>query len=147
MAFSFSYQSILDYRSHQAELAEMELARLQRSLLLAEGELRRLVQRWHRGRRQLAQGLQKGLAGKLMQVWRLYVTDLEAQLERQTAAVEELRDRVAEARSKLLEAVKNRKAMELLQQRQKEIWLREETRQELRELGEIGVRTAARRLS
>ena len=145
MAFRFRFQSVLNYRRHQAEKAEMELARAQQLLAEAEESLETLRANQTTALRNLAHCLHQGLDGTRLHLWRLYLTDLETRIDQRIQNVEALRRAVVGLREKLLEATRKKKVLEKLWSHDGEAWRYSEDRREEKELGEIAVQGGARR--
>ena len=147
MAFNFRYQRVLEYRRHQAEMAEVKHAQSRRKLIEAEAELALQKDQKKAAVHKLARSLHKRLDGKQMQVWRLYLTDLDERIEAQTLQVEEMRLNVAKLREKLIEATRKKKGLNLLKRREKQAWQYEEDRLEEKELNELTNQKGVRELS
>ena len=145
MAFRFRFQSVLNYRRHQAEKAEMELARAQQLLAEAEESLEILKANQKTALQNLARCLHQGLDGTRLHLWRLYLTDLETRIDQQIQKVEALTRAVTAFREKLLEATRKKKVLEKLWSHEQEAWRHSEDRREEKELGEIAVQSVARR--
>jgi flagellar export protein FliJ len=145
MAFKFRFQSVLNYRRHQAEVAEIELAKARRQLALAEEHLGILEARREDGESRLAHCLQKGVMGPKLQLWRLYLTDLETKINEEVQGTEAMRLAVEGLRARLLEATRRKKSMEKLLDREEQAWWQEENKRQEKELSEVAVRLYARR--
>lgn len=147
MVFKFRFQSVLNYRRHQAEVAEMELAKAQRELAIAADRLERLIVSKRECGDRMAHCLQKGVTGRELQLWRVYLTDVETRIEEETQRMENMKRAVENLRAKLLEATRRKKAMEQLLQREEQAWRREEDRRQEKELSELAVKLHMRRSS
>ena len=147
MTFKFRFQSVLNYRRHQAETAEMELAKAQRHLAAAKKLLANLKARREDGESRLVQCLQKGVEGQKLQLWRLYLTDLETRIEEEIQHTEAMRVAVEDRRVRLLEANRKKKSIEKLLNREEQVWWLEENRRQAKELGEMAVQLHTRRSS
>jgi flagellar protein FliJ len=145
MAFRFRFQSVLNYRRHQAEMAEMELARAQQLLAEAEESLATLKANRETALQNLAHCLHQGLDGTRLHLWRIYLTDLETRIDQQIQKVEALSRAVTGFREKLLEATRKKKVLEKLRSHEQEAWRYTEDRREEKELGETAVQGMARR--
>ena len=147
MAFKFRFQSVLHYRRHQAEIAEMELAKARRQLALAEEQVASLKARREDAESRLAHCLQKGVMGPKLQLWRLYLTDLETKIHEEVQRTEAMGLAVEDLRSRLLEANRKKKSMEKLLDREERAWWQAENKIQEKELSEAAVRLHARRSS
>ena len=144
MTFKFRFQSVLNYRRHQAETAEMELAKAQRQLAAAQDLLANLTARREDGESRLAHCLQKGVEGRKLQLWRLYLADLETRIEEEIQNTEAMRVEVEDLRDRLLEANRKKKSIEKLLYREEQTWWREENRRQAKELAEMAVQLHTR---
>jgi len=140
MTFKFRFQSVLNYRRHQAEIAEMELAEARQQLALAEEKLASLKAKREDGDSRLAHCLQKGVVGRELQLWRLYLTDLETRIDEEAQRTEVMRLALEDLRARLLEADRKKKSMEKLLDREEQAWWREENKRQEKELSEVAVR-------
>ena len=147
MAFKFRFQSVLNYRRHQAEVAEMELAKAQRELAVAAERLEHLRLSKRDCGDQLAHCLQQGVTGRELQLWRVYLTDVETKIEEETQRMENMKLAVENLRAKLLDATRRKKGMEQLLHRGRQAWQREEERRQEKELSELAVQQHMRRSS
>ena len=147
MAFKFRFQSILNYRRHQVEIAEMELAGAQHQLILTEEHLETLKARNEDAENRMACCLQKGVVGRKLQLWRLYLTDIQARIDEEAQRAEAMRLAVEDLRVKLLEANRKKKSMERLSNREEQAWRQKEDRLEERELSEMAMQMHTRRPS
>jgi flagellar export protein FliJ len=128
---SFSLEAVLSYRESLVELREAELAtalRLQRD---AEETLQALRSEWTRA---LASARALKAAERLDQAGLLaaesYLARLEADLAQQARAVQELVQRTEACRTALSEALKDKKKIERLKEREQLLWAQEEARAE-----------------
>ena len=146
MPFKFSYQSVLDYRRHQAEVAEMELARCKGRLVEAEAELEKRNERRKVAAEKMARTLQKGIDGEELHMWRVYVRDLEESIAEATCKVEQMREVVAKARDKLMKATRKKKAVGRLKTSAEQAWQYEEDRKEEKEISEMTIQGVMRKM-
>jgi flagellar export protein FliJ len=147
MAFKFRFQSVLNYRRHQAETAEMELAKARRQLAVAEERLASFKARRTDGESRLACCLQEGVVGRKLQLWRLYLTDLDTRIDQEVQRAEAMRLALDDHRARLLEATRKRKSMEKLLDREEQAWWQEENKRQAKELSEMAVQLHTRRSS
>jgi flagellar export protein FliJ len=140
MTFKFRFQSVLNYRRHQAEIAEMELAEAQQQLVIAEEHLASLKAKREDGESRLAHRLQKGVGGHELQLWRLYLTDLETRIDEEAQRAEVMRLSLENVRARLLVANRKKKSMEKLFDQEEQAWWQQENKRQERELSEVAVR-------
>ncbi len=145
MAFKFRFQSVLNYRRHQAEIAELELAKAAHQLALAEEQLKDLKVRREAADKRLAHCLQEGVPGRKLQLYRLYLTDLETRIDEENQRTETMRLALEDLRARLLEANRKKKSMEKLLSREEQAWLQQEDKRHEKELSEIAVQQHTRR--
>jgi flagellar export protein FliJ len=125
----------------------MELAKAQHQLILAEEHLASLKARNEDAESRMAHCLQKGVMGRKLQLWRLYLTDLQTSIDEEDQRTEAMRLAVEDLRVRLLEANRKKKSMEKLSHREEQAWRQKEDRREQKELSEMAVQLHTRRSS
>jgi flagellar export protein FliJ len=147
MAFTFRFQRLLDYRCHQVDMEEMQLAEARRRVASGEAALARLTAGRDGALRDLARCLHEGLSGEHLQIWRLYLSDLEMRIHQQARQVEVMKARAEEVRVRLVEAFRRKRAMERLRTREERSWRENEDRRAENELAEQALQRRAGRFS
>ena len=134
--FQFRFITLLNHRRHLEQERQRDLARCLKKQMILDHRLRESQERHEAGRRELAEAL----------VGRVDVSRLggAARWGHAVAAagrevldrLQEARDEAERARAQLAAAVKERKALELLHDRERELWRREQERREAAVLDE-----------
>jgi flagellar export protein FliJ len=125
----------------------MELAKAQQQLILAEEHLANLKARNGGAEWSMAHCLQKGVVGRKLQLWRLYLTDLQARIDEEVQRTEAMRLAIEDLRVRLLEANQKKESMEKLLYREEQAWRQKENRREEKELSEMAIQMHTRRSS
>jgi flagellar FliJ protein len=138
--FEFSLQKVLDYRRRREEQAIRAFAQAQAQLLHEQAVLHRLLvereeclRRSHRRQR---------LTMELLDVEQTYLTTLERRIEAQRERVAEVEKVLEERRQALIEARRERKALERLREKHYEQWRQETLRTEQKALDELATMRA-----
>lgn len=120
--FHFALQALLDYRSHLVDQAQLELARAAGEHRSALVELERLRALERAGLGQLARENDRAAPGETLEVLR-YLDLLGRRIAGQEDAVAALASSVARARERLAEALRERKMIERLRDRERAAFL------------------------
>ncbi len=144
--FKFKYQTLLEHRRALEEQRQRELAQQLRGRMILENQLRQMQDTIRESKHQLG----RGLVGKV---------DLDAigrfagfsghttlRAHQLVLRIAEFEKRVNVARAALQDAMRQRKALELLHEKHLEAWKHAETRRESLELDEIAMQQYTRRL-
>ncbi len=139
MAFRFRFQSVLNYRKRLVEERQMALALAQQRLL----QLRQEIQELRERREALAARIQAELSGSLqvaqVRVHYAYLDWLDARLRELEQALEAAERSVEEQRRALEEALKRRKTLEKLREKDRRVFVEELERRERLILDDLGV--------
>lgn len=135
--FRFRYQTLLNAREHTEQQRQRELARL---LNLRTQYIDRLRGLQH-GIRETRQNLTEGLRG-VVEPHRIaeaahYALTCRTQGDQWVRRLAEIEAALSRARADLAEATRQRKALELLRDRQQAAWRKEQQRRETRDLDEL----------
>ncbi len=144
--FKFRYQTLLEHRQAIEEQRQRDLAQQLRGRMILEGELRRMQDSIRENKRMLGSGLVGRVDLAAISQFASFSghTTLRAQqIVRKMAEVEK---RVDAARTALQEAMRQRKALDLLREKHLEAWKRDEARREALALDEIATQQYTRRL-
>ncbi len=133
--FEFSLQKVLDYRQRREEQAIRAFAEAQAQLMHEQAVLHKLLiereeclRRSHR---------RQHLAVDLLDVEQTYLSALEERIELQRERVAEAERVVEEKREALIEAQRERKALERLREKHYEQWRQEMLRAEQKVLDDL----------
>ena len=145
--FRFKYQAVLRQRQAAEEQCQRELARHMHH----QGVLQKQLSRMEHAVSDSKQQLQSSLVGHVdvdqIRGFARYAGQVHFEAQRAAQQLEEIDHRINKARADLAEAMRQRKAMELLRDRHYEQWLAEQKRQEMVELDELAVQRYARGMS
>ncbi len=138
--FEFRFQNVLRHRRNIEQQRQRELAKVLHTRQVGLNHLRDMQETIRDSKRQLG----SGLVGKVnledisgFARYSAFVAERGRQIVSQLA---ELDKRINEARSRLIEATKDRRAMELLRDRHYAQWQEEQNRRENIEMDEIATR-------
>ena len=144
--FRFRFATLLKHRRQLELQAKRDLAVHLRTKMILEGQLRNMQQSISAAKQDMAEGLvgkvdvdalrRIGTHGSHVQLRGQQIVLKLAQVERD----------VHQSRSKLLDTTRQRKALELLRQRQFEEWKQEQARRETNELDDRATGAFVRRL-
>lgn len=137
--FTFKLEPLLNHRKQLEERAQQTLAELLRQKLAIEDQLRRQQQGIARDKRTMAEALTgrvdvARIRGHANQVNRATLT-----AQRGAFQLVDLNRRIDHARGQLAEAMRQRKAIEVLRDRRLKQWRREQDRRETAALDELAV--------
>jgi flagellar FliJ protein len=139
MGFSFRFESLLKYRRHRKERAEVELGRARRRLNQAREELEGLERRLQDAGGELQRCMKAGASSDKLRTHVDFVTGLEIRIQIQEAEVGRKRDEVRDRVKEVLERTREVRIIEKLEERDHRAWLREEQKREQKALDEIAV--------
>ena len=138
-AFHFSLQRLLDAKEALEKAAEIRASETQRRLNACELRLENLKEEL-RSQGRVAGILPTGHISRHELVTRLmFVTRLEKSVERQAELTGRCKVKHEEARNVLVNAVRERKSLENLREREKKQWVLEGRRADRREMDEIAI--------
>ena len=143
--FRFALDPLLKVRHRHEQVAQREVAELQRERLTMEDRIRakqRLLAEGRLARRTALTGTLnidalRGHAGSTLRVMR--------DAQRDVLELAGVHKRLESARAKLIDATRARRAVELLRERRYEVWRREHERRETAALDELATIAAGRK--
>lgn len=145
MAFKFSLQAVLDHRKHLEEQAMSRFGQKLKAQREAEEQIAWLQGEHGKSRRDLAQRERGGLPAEEYILANEYLTVLRLTATREAARLPQLKAETEQARLKLVEATRARKALEILRDKQRAEWLDKVNRTEQRLLDEAAIGSFVRR--
>ena len=135
--FSFRYETVLRQRQAVEDMCQRGLAKLLRERMILQTQLRTMQQTISSSKRDLAEGL----AGKVdldqISGFARYSGQVTHRGREIVARMSSLEKQIDEERRKLLDAMRARKALDLLRQRAFDQWRRDEQRREEAQLDEL----------
>lgn len=135
--FTFQFQTLLEHRQRTEDVRKREVAQLQQQRQRLIGQLTETQNTIRQSKQDLSQALVGQVDFSAVGSFTRYAADMENQGRFVLQNIAALEGQISQARSKLLEAVKQRKALELLRDRYKDRWQREQDSRETAELDEI----------
>jgi flagellar export protein FliJ len=139
MAFKFRYESLLMYRNHIKEKAQMDLARAIRALKVSEQALAGLVQDRRRAAAELEADLGRPMDAGLMRSYLDYLSHMSDRIQAQVGEIAARETAVRQERKRLLSRAKDYRIMENLKEKDRAKWMLELERKERIRLNEIAV--------
>ena len=126
--FSFSLQSILDLRIQEEEEAKRELADKEQELYNCQvqvGEVQQAIKDFQKEQKEGRNSSQSIMKLRLSVSWR---DSLKADLLNRAQQMQDIQIDINRAKQKLIEAVKKRKGLEILRDKQYEEWKTEKNK-------------------
>lgn len=145
--FHFKYEAVLRQRQADEDECQRELAKHLRHENIIRSQLHRMEQTFRDSRQQLTGGLQGHVDVERVREFARYSGQVTAQAQQAAHQLNEIGRRIDRARAELAEAMRQRKAIEMLREKQYQQWLAEQRRRETIELDELAVQRYARGLN
>lgn len=143
--FRFKLDAVLQHRRRIEDERQRELAQLLRERMILETQLRSLQDNIVSDKRTMAHALQGSVDVPRIRQQGAHVQQVVLRVQQIAGKLLGLARQVEQARSKLAEATRDRKAIELLYQRQYERWRQEQQRREAAEMDELATQAYGRR--
>ncbi len=141
--FRFTLQPVLEHRQRIEDDFKVALGARRRELAVAQAELDRLTERY-REHSEMLRGEHRSLSAEDLRLHYAHIAFLDRAIDAQRAVVAARAATVDRARAEVLEASKERKAVEKLKERRGEAHAEEERRVEQNELDDSNARRHAR---
>lgn len=135
--FEFKYETLLRHRRNVEDQRQRELAQLMRSRMILVDQLHQAQQTVRQSRAQLSESLVGRVDLSRIAQFAGYSQQETSRGRQIVQRLAEYERRIADARQTLADAMRQRKALELLRDRQHEQWQREQQRRESAELDEL----------
>jgi len=134
-AYKFSLEKVLEWRTDKEKDKARELAIIQRRLHEEEEKLEGLLNRLSQAKREIQsyKNIQK------LQQQRLYIDQIEEEIERKKIEIEEITKRFDKSREELLAAQKDRKVMEKLKEKDFQSYKTQIQKKEQKQLDEAAI--------
>ena len=142
--FRFELDPVLRARQREEDVIQRDVARLQRQRTILEDGLRNRQVRLSESKRSVRDQLVGTIETSNVRMQATASLAIMRDAERTVLELAGIHQRLEEARSKLREAAKRRRAIELLREQRVEEWRRNEARAEQLALDELAVIRAAR---
>lgn len=138
--FRFSLQPVLEHRTTIEEQRQREFAEALTRLEAARERRRQIDGEILRCHARVREGQRSGLDFALRELFERWIGAQQQLTVEADASIRKLDDEAQRRRARLIEAVKARKVIERLRERELKDWKREEDRAELKVFDEIAVR-------
>jgi flagellar FliJ protein len=143
--FAFKLEPLLAHRRHIEDDRQRALAQLLREKLILETQIRNHQHTISDDKRSMSDALVGQVNVDRIRQHAAHSGQVAVRLQQIAYRLLHLNRTITDARNSLLEAVKQRKAVELLREKQFKRWKQEQDRREARELDEIGTQMFMRR--
>jgi flagellar FliJ protein len=144
--FRFAYETVLHHRRRIEEDRQRELAQHLRHRMILLDQLRLMQQTIRDSKLELGDALVGKVNLQRIAQFAQYSGQTAIRAQQIVQRLVGVEQEIDAARARLLEATRDRKALELLKDQRRRAWLREQNRREAAELDEIAVQRHARRL-
>ncbi len=139
MAFKFRYESLLSYRRHLKDMAQVELARSMEQLQTARDSLEFVTAEYEKATGVLSQRLKEGITAQKLKNYSSYLNRLKEDITQKALQVAEWEEIVEKKRSTLLDRDKEWKIMDKLKERDFQRWCAERDTKERIALNEMAI--------
>ncbi|MBW1783274.1 MAG: flagellar export protein FliJ [Deltaproteobacteria bacterium] len=137
--YHFSLETVLRHRKHIEETLQKEFVRTKKDLFMANESVASLEEIRERKLRELQEKQGSGATVSGIMLYDNYIRQLSIDIERQIKSVIELEDRLRQKRSELIEAMKRRKTLDRLKEKEWQAYRKEMERREQIAMSEIAV--------
>jgi flagellar FliJ protein len=145
--FQFSLEPVLRHRNMVEQEQQRALAQLLREKLIIENELRRAQQTISQDKSEMAQQLTGRVDVGRIRQHAAHSGAFQRHIHKLAQRLLDLLKRIEQQRGRLLEATRDRKAVELLRDKRYRQWQQEQRRREASEIDEMTTQAYARRAS
>lgn len=136
-AFKFSLQKVLDVRKHKEEQKAIELFKAEQALNAEKSKLDTLKISKQKA---LDKKEEKKIDLTSIRIEHDYIVGLSDKIDKQTVQVQKVNKKVDKNRAHLIEAVKEKRAVEILKDRKQEIHKKEQNLEQAKVDNEIAIR-------
>ena len=137
--YKFSLETVLNHRKQRQEALQKEFAILQKELFIERERLERLEEIRRRNLEELQRKQRGGTSVSGVMLYDNYIKQISKNLEKQTDKVAEVEGNIHHKRGELIEAMKRRKTLDRLKEKEWEAYRKEFERKEQIFMGEIAV--------
>ena len=135
--YRFKLEALLNYRRHQEEVCQQELAQTERHLFDERRKLRQLIEEKRNNTKKLQAGQKIQISVSLIILSINYIRQLSRNIEKQTACVRAAIRQVNQKRSELVMTMKKRKILEKLKEKEQLDYRQEMLQNERKILDEV----------
>lgn len=145
--FIFQLEPLLKHRQMIEDQAQRALAMGMRQRMILENELRRHQETIRDDKQLMGQSLMGQVDVPRIRQHAMHVGQVAVRAQEIGFRMVELHHRIEQARGELVQAMQQRKAVELLRDKQLRRWKREQNRRETSQLDELATQLHVRRMS
>jgi len=145
VAFAFKYASLLNYRKHLKEIAEVAFSKAQSELRLQEMVLEACRDQLKKGTRSLGVSLKRKMSSDDLKAYLDYLNGLNDKIGSQQEAVERCQAVVTEKRAALLTRTKEYRMIEKLKEKDLQKWKEKQRLLEQKTMDETAIMRHGRR--
>lgn len=143
--FRFSLDAVLQHRQRLEDERQRDLARHLRQQLVLETQVRSLQQTIADDKRDMAASLTGRVEVGRVRSHGAHVNRVSMRVQQIVGEMVALKRRIEKARQELAQAMRDRKAMQVLHDREHRRWTDRRNRREAAEMDELGMQSYARR--
>jgi flagellar FliJ protein len=137
--FRFRFESLLNHRRHEEEVAQKMLSEARKDLLGEQSQLKRLKKRRREQIHQLKHLQTGSLAPQEITLTLQYIEQIGGRIEQQREKVRQAQQRVSQRQQVLVGAVKKRKMLEKLKEAEHRRYRHDERKKDLKFMDEVAV--------
>ena len=145
--FKFKFETVLRHRELIEDECQRDLAKHLRTRMIFEDEIRKMQGTISESKRELGSALVGKVDIDRIAGFARYAGQSTHRAQQLVMKVADVEKQIAAARAKLLDATRQRKALELLREKQQRQWKQEQSRREAIELDDLATQQYARRLA
>jgi flagellar FliJ protein len=139
VGFKFRYETLLSYRGHLKEKAEVELGKAQSHLSRARQLLEYYEKQLHETRRSLEKGLSARMSSAEMITYSEYLAGTKRRISAQKLEVGRWERIASERRKNLLSRTKEYRIIEKLKEKDVQKWNQQQAQLELKGMNEVAL--------
>ena len=145
--FQFRFETVLQHRRTLEDACQRDLAKELRQRMILEDQLRQMQQTIVSSKRELGSALTGCVEMTQIAQFARYSGQVTQRAYALVARLATIERQVDQARQRLVDATRDRKAIEILRQRHYERWRLEQERRETAELDELALQAHGRKLA
>lgn len=144
--FRFRLESVLRHRHRLEDICQRDLAKTLRKRMILENQLRQMQTTIIESKRQLGTALTGQVELSRIAQFASYGGQVTQRAHGLVRTLAQLEDQITQARQRLVEAMRDRKAIEILRERHYQQWLRIQDRRQTVEMDDLALQAHGRRL-
>lgn len=137
--YKFSLETVLNHRKQREEALQKEFSILQKELFIERERLEMLEEIRRRNLEELQRKQRGGTSASGVMLYDNYIKQISKDLEKQTDKITEVEGNLHQKRGELIEAMKRRKTLDRLKEKEWEAYRKEFERKEQIFMSEIAI--------